>query len=174
MIQKKDTKWCNKTLYMKLTNTSIIKTYKSQNKSTKSYLKGVYARKITSRHKLISLPKWLRDDSKFEMGDRKCPLDFNLWPPDPIDNIHTLHKIHIFILILKIMNAHCKSMNLVFLLKRKTQLKNVFFYWEKRNCVLYNNWIFLTPRPLTPFPSNIQQRAFSVTHFEFCHPSTAV
>ena len=110
---------------------------------------------MTSRHKLISLPKWLRDDSKFEMGDRKCPLDFNLWPPDPIDNIHTLHKIHIFIFILKIMNAHCKSMNLVFLLKRKTQLKNVFFFIGKREiafCIIIgffkhpNLW---PPSPLT-------------------------
>ena len=35
----------------------------------------------------------IRGDSKFEMGDGKCPLDVNLWtlrtPIDNVDNAHT-------------------------------------------------------------------------------------
>ena len=48
MIQKRQ-KWYNKTLYMKQTNISIIKTYKSENKSTKFYLEFMLEKTLASR-----------------------------------------------------------------------------------------------------------------------------
>ena len=52
--QKKDPKWYNKTFYMKQSNTSIIKTNKSENKSTKFYLGFMLEKTLASSNHITN------------------------------------------------------------------------------------------------------------------------